>query len=92
MDTPKLYVYITAGKIVMKSPRKYVVQNTTIIETEFKKTDQLIYEDGVVKIYKESQQWKKDNHIETLKEKNEKLEKENSQLQEISDREIRKEL
>ena len=87
-----MYVYLKNNRIYHKSEEKRIFPNTTIIESNFNIKDDLIWEDGEIKLYEKSEQYKKDYNITSLEEKNRKLEEENKKLSEISDREIRKEL
>lgn len=60
-----------------------------MIQSDFGKTEELIFEDNQIKLYKESKQYRKDKHIETIEEENTKLRSQNNELIRIADREIR---
>ncbi len=63
-----------------------------VIACEFSKTDDLIREDNTVKLYKDSEQYRKDKNIESLEEANRKLKAENKDLTTLAEREIRNKL
>lgn len=60
-----------------------------MIQSDFGKTEELIFEDNQIKLYKESKQYRKDKKIDTIEEENRKLRKQNNDLSRIADREIR---
>jgi len=52
----------------------------------------LIWEDSTVKLYKDSQQYRKDKKIDSLEEENKRLRKQNGTLKKIAEREIKSKL
>ena len=52
----------------------------------------LIWEDNTVKLYKDSQQYRKDKKIDSLEEENKRLRKQNGTLKTLADREIKSKL
>ncbi|MDR0608132.1 MAG: hypothetical protein LBG52_07530 [Candidatus Peribacteria bacterium] len=88
-----MYIYLKDGHIYHKSEQKKLIPNTSLIEVVgFTLADDLIYEDGQVKLYKESEQRKKDHNVVSLEQKIQEVEKKNEELQEVADSEIRRAL
>ncbi|MDR0651286.1 MAG: hypothetical protein LBG59_08030 [Candidatus Peribacteria bacterium] len=86
-----MYVYLKDNHIYHKSEEKKLIPNTTLIEVVgYKITDDLIYEDGEIKLYINSEQYQKDKNIQTNKEKIAALEKRNKELNEVADGEVRR--
>ena len=83
-----MFVYVKDRKIIFKSEEKRSIPWASVIETKYKLEDDLILEDGTIKLYKKSERYKKDHHLETLKEKAERLERENTEMKTTIDKRI----
>lgn len=69
-----MYVYIKNGKIFHKSMEKKWINGAKIITSDISITERVIFEDGIVKRYEDSRQYKIDHNIEQLETKIQKLE------------------
>jgi transcriptional regulator with PAS, ATPase and Fis domain len=86
-----MYIYLKNNHIYHKSETKKLIPNTSFLEVQgFSVNDDLIYEDGEVKLYEKSEQYKKDKQIKSKDEKIFELEKEKEELKEIADSEIKR--
>jgi hypothetical protein len=84
-----MYVYLKNNRIYHKSEEKKLIADTTIVECPYRVTDDLIYEEGEIKLYEKSVQYNKDHNIKTKDEELVQLRIENEELREIADNEIR---
>jgi hypothetical protein len=75
-----MYVYLKNYRIYHKSDTKKLLPETSIVECNFAVSDDLIYENWEIKLYEQSEQWKKDHQIEDISVQNEALLKENEEL------------
>lgn len=72
-----IFVYIKNGWVIAKEKReRYDINYDEVIISDNNISDLLVYEDGIIKKYNESNQYKIDKWIEWLEEKNKRLEKE----------------
>lgn len=88
-----MYVYIKNWNIVFKSDkRSNLIKDSIEIYTDYTKNDNLIFENGEVRLYEKSNQFEKDVHKYQLDEKIKKLEHNNKDLEKIANIKITKEL
>lgn len=87
-----MYVYVKNNRIYAKREDRGHYPWCVEVICDYKKTDILIWEDNTVKLYKDSKQYRKDKKIDTLEEENKRLVKQNKNLREVADREIKNKL
>lgn len=88
-----MFVYIRNGNIVYKSNNKVdFIPDASVIGCWFNLNDNLIFEDGQVRIYEKSKQFEKDIHKYRLSEKIESLEFQNDKLEQIANKKVEKDL
>ena len=86
-------MYIKNGNIICKSNSKVdFIKDAQVVWCWFNLTDNLVFEDGKVKIYEKSKQFEKDIHKYKLSEKIESLEFQNNKLEKIDNDKTKKNL
>lgn len=88
-----MYVYVKNDNIVYKSLEKVdFIKDAIVIDCWFNLNDNLIFENGEVRIYERSQQFEKDIHKYKLTKKIESLEFQNEKLDKIANKNVKKDL
>lgn len=86
-----MYVYIKNGNIIYKSNNKVdFIKDAQVIGCWFDLTDNLIFEDGEVRIYEKSKQFEKDIHKYKLKQEIDSLEFQKGKLEKIANEKVKK--
>lgn len=86
-------MYIKDGNIVYRSMEKTnFIKDAIIIDCWFSMNDNLIFENGEVRIYEKSKQFEKDIHKYKLTEKIKSLEFQNGKLDKIAKDQVKKDL
>jgi len=81
-----MYVYIKNNSLFRTSDDILQIDCDFFLKTDYKQQDIIIFEDWIIKRYKDSKQYIEDNEIITLEKKVENLENTNSNLQKTNDR------
>ena len=88
-----MYVYVKNWNIVYKSDkRSNLIKDAIEMQTTYTKNDNIIFEDGEIRIYEKTKQFEKDVHKYRLDEKIKKLEHHNKDLEQIANKKITKDL
>lgn len=88
-----MYVYVRNGNIIHVSNSKVdYIKDADVYGCWFSLSDNLIFEDGKVKIYEKSNQFDKDIHKYHLKSKINSLEFQNTKLEKIANENVKKDL
>lgn len=88
-----MFVYVKNGNIVYKSnTRRNLIPDSTEIRCWFSLNDNLVFEDGEVRIYEKSKQFEKDIHKYKLSKQIKSLEFQNDKLEKIANKKIKKEV
>lgn len=85
-----MYVYIKNGTIFHKSMEKKWINGAKIVTSDISITERVIFEDGIVKRYEDSKQYRIDHNIETLEHKIQKLETKVKKQEETLEVRVRK--
>lgn len=86
-----MFVYIKNGNIIFKSNTKVdFIKGATVVWCWFSLSDNLVFEDGIVKQYEKSKQFEKDIHKYKLSQQIESLEFQNNKLEKIANEKIQK--
>ena len=85
-----MFVYVLNNKIVLKSKERIVemLPQYKEYQVNYTETDRLIFEDNQIKLYENSKQYLEDINYYHLQTENEKLKKENKQLEFIAHEKI----
>ena len=88
-----MYVYVKNWNIVYKSDnRSNLIKDAMEIYTDYTRNDNLIFEDGEVRVYEKTKQFEKDVHKYWLDEKIKRLEHDNKDLETIANKKVTKDL
>jgi hypothetical protein len=88
-----MFVYEKNGNIIFKSNQKVdFIKDANVIWCWFSLSDNLVIEDGKVKLYEKSKQFEKDIHKYKLSEKVKDLEFQNNKLEKIANDKTKKKM
>lgn len=87
-----MYVYVKNGNIIYKDNKKVdFIKDAQVIQCWFNLNDNLVFEDGNIRVYEKSKQFEKDIHKYRLKQEINSLEYQNDKLEKIANKQVKKE-